>query len=111
MLYLTSQLDVETPQAANFAFARLPDDATREQNCETEHGDDSQGHYTEPMNYYKTKFAREAKAKPSDWLIDSRGGFSRLVQLPPRTCGFCDAELGPQNTTGLCDQCAAHHYE
>lgn len=34
------------------------------------------------MNYYEAKFAREAKERPTDWLIvASSRGFFKLVQV------------------------------
>jgi hypothetical protein len=35
------------------------------------------------MNYYETKFAREAKENPTEWIIapNGRGGY-RLIEIP-----------------------------
>lgn len=34
------------------------------------------------MNYYEAKFAREAKPRPTDWLIiEGSRGFFKLIQV------------------------------
>lgn len=36
------------------------------------------------MNYYEAKFAREAKERPTDWLIiENSRGFFKLIQVGP----------------------------